>query len=157
MPEQAQEQIRIDATVQRCFATLVDFERYPEWVGDLKEVTVVERDDEGRGSVVEFRAAGMGRSTTYQLRYDYDQAPNRLAWKLEQGDVQRSIDGAYLLTPVPDSEADGTATDVVYELAIDLILPIPGFIKRRAEDRIIKSALQALKERVEADPEGDGA
>ena len=47
MAEQAREQIRIDAPVERCFATLVDFEAYPEWAGDLKEVDVV--DDRRRG------------------------------------------------------------------------------------------------------------
>ena len=80
MSEKAKEQIRIDASVERCFATLVDFASYPEWAGDLKEVTVVETDADNRSVVVEYRAAAMGRSTTYQLRYDYSAAPHRLGW-----------------------------------------------------------------------------
>lgn len=148
MPEQAKEQIRIDASVESCFATLVDFASYPEWAGDLKEVTVVETDADNRAVVVEFRAAAMGRSTTYQLRYDYSAAPNRLGWELVEGDLPRELDGAYVLTAV-----DGdSATDVVYELAIDLVYPIPGFVKRRAEGRIIKTALSELKARVEGSP-----
>ena len=146
MSEQAREQIRIEAPVDRCFATLVDFESYPEWAGDLKEVRVVESDADGRATVVEFRAAAMGRSTTYQLRYDYSGAPNRLAWALVEGDLPRELDGAYVLS------AAGDATDVVYELAIDLVYPIPGFVKRRAEGRIIKTALGELKARVEGSP-----
>ncbi|MEY3512835.1 MAG: hypothetical protein RL486_1500, partial [Actinomycetota bacterium] len=47
---------------------------------------------------------------------------------------------------------DGAATDVIYELAIDLVYPIPGFVKRRAEGRIIKTALGELKARVEGSP-----
>jgi uncharacterized membrane protein len=148
MSEQAKEQIRIDASVERCFATLVDFASYPEWAGDLKEVTVVETDADNRAVVVEFRAAAMGRSTTYQLRYDYSAAPHRLGWELVEGDLPRELDGAYVLTA-----ADGdAATDVVYELAIDLVYPIPGFVKRRAEGRIIKTALSELKARVEGSP-----
>jgi len=148
MSEQAKEQIRIDASVERCFATLVDFASYPEWAGDLKEVTVVETDADNRAVVVEFRAAAMGRSTTYQLRYDYSAAPHRLGWELVEGDLPRELDGAYVLTA-----ADGdAATDVVYELAIDLVYPIPGFVKRRAEGRIIKTALIELKARVEGSP-----
>jgi len=148
MSEQAKEQIRIDASVERCFATLVDFASYPEWAGDLKEVTVVETDADNRSVVVEFRAAAMGRSTTYQLRYDYSAAPHRLGWELVEGDLPRELDGAYVLTA-----ADGdSATDVVYELAIDLVYPIPGFVKRRAEGRIIKTALSELKARVEGSP-----
>ena len=152
MVEQAKEQIRIEAPVARCFEVLTDFASYPEWAGDLKEVEVVERDDEGRAVVVEFRAAAMGRSTTYQLSYDYSGAPARLAWGLVTGDLPRELDGAYLLTPAGD---DPEATDVAYELAVDLVYPIPGFVKRRAEAKIIKTALIELKARVEGAPRPD--
>jgi uncharacterized membrane protein len=148
MSEQAKEQIRINATVDNCFATLVDFASYPEWAGDLKEVSVIESDAQGRATVVEFRAAAMGRSTTYQLRYDYSEAPGRLGWELVEGDLPRELDGAYVLLAVDG----GAATDVVYELAIDLVYPIPGFVKRRAEGRIMKTALGELKARVEGSP-----
>ena len=149
MSEQAREQIRIEAPVARCFATLVAFEAYPDWAGDLKEVHVVETDADDRPVVVEFRAAAMGRSTTYQLRYDYAEAPSRLSWALVTGDLPRELDGAYTLQPASD---DPGATDVSYELAIDLVYPIPGFVKRRAEGRIIKTALSELKARVEGSP-----
>jgi hypothetical protein len=144
--EQAKEHTRIEAPVEECFYTLTDFERYPDWAGDLKEAKVVERDDQGRALVVEFRAAAMGRSTTYRLRYDYEGAPNRLGWQLDAGDIQRELDGAYVLEP---ADGDDGATDVSYELSIDLIMPIPGFVKRRAEARILKTALDELKSRVE--------
>jgi len=149
MSEQAKERIRIDATIDQCFATLIDFASYPEWAGDLKEVREVETDSEGRATVVEFRAAAMGRSTTYQLAYDYSAAPARLSWSLVTGDLPRELDGAYVLTPSADG-SDGT--DVEYELAVDLVYPIPGFVKRRAEGRIIKTALSELKARVEGSP-----
>lgn len=149
MSEQAREQTRIEASVEQCFATLVDFASYPEWAGDLKEVHVVDTDADGRDIVVEFRAAAMGRSTTYQLKYDYSEAPNRLSWELVSGDLQRQLDGAYVLEPSAD---DPQATEVAYELAVDLMIPIPGFVKRRAEGRIIKTALSELKARVEGDP-----
>ena len=152
MVEQANEQIRIDAPVAQCFETLTDFESYPEWAGDLKQVSILEKDGDGRATVVEFRAAAMGRSTTYQLRYDYSDAPGRLGWALVTGDLPRELDGTYLLTPVAE---DPTATDVEYELAVDLVYPIPGFVKRRAEARIIKTALIELKARVEGAPRPD--
>ena len=147
MPDKARETVVINAPVQACFDTLVDFERYPEWAGDLKQADVVERDADGRAAVVEFRAAAMGRSTTYRLRYDYADAPNRLSWVLESGDLERELDGAYHLKA---SDGDATSTEVVYELSVDLVLPIPGFVKRRAEARILKTALADLKALIEA-------
>jgi len=148
MAEQAREQTTINASVEQCFATLVDFESYPEWAGDLKQATVVSRDEDGRATVVEYRAAAMGRSTTYQLQYEYEGAPNRLGWELLSGDLERELDGNYALEPGTEP---GT-TEVVYELSVDLIVPIPGFVKRRAEARIIKTALSELKSRVEGTP-----
>jgi hypothetical protein len=146
MSDKARETVLINAPVDACFATLIDFERYPEWAGDLKQAVVVERDELGRGLIVEFRAAAMGRSTTYRLRYDYEGAPNRLAWVLESGDLERELDGAYHLR---SAEGDGATTEVVYELSVDLVLPIPGFVKRRAEARILKTALADLKALIE--------
>lgn len=145
MAEHASEQITVEAPVEACYSVLLDFENYSDWVPDLKSTTVVERDAEGRGAVVEFRAAAMGKSTTYQLRYDYEGAPNRLAWTLERGDVERAIDGAYLLAETPEG-----ATEVTYELSIELVIPLLGFMKRRAEERIIRAALPQLKAHVEA-------
>ncbi|MEZ5137173.1 MAG: SRPBCC family protein [Acidimicrobiales bacterium] len=55
MTEQARETITIAAPVAQVLATLVDFERYPEWAEDLKAARVVERDDEACGIEVEFR------------------------------------------------------------------------------------------------------
>jgi len=151
--EQAKEHTTIDAPVEQCFEALTDFESYPEWAGDLKEAKIVERDERDRALVVEFRAAAMGRSTTYRLRYDYSGAPNRLGWQLDTGDIQRELDGAYELRP---ADGDPGSTEVSYELSIDLIMPIPGFVKRRAEARILKTALDELKARVERAGSGPG-
>jgi hypothetical protein len=150
MPDKARETVVINAPVQVCFDTLTDFERYPQWAGDLKQATVVERDDQGRPWVVEFRAAAMGRSTTYRLRYDYEGAPYQLSWFLESGDLQRELDGAYHLRAIEAEGSEPAGTEVVYELSVDLVLPIPGFVKRRAEARILKTALADLKQLVES-------
>lgn len=147
MAEQATESITIAAPVQRVFETLIDFESYPEWAGDLKAAHVVERDGDGRGVEVEYRAAAMGRSTSYRLRYDYEGAPNRLTWTLVEGDLESELDGFYQLNASPGEDG---STDVIWQTVIDLMVPIPGFIKRRAESRIIKAALDQLKQRVES-------
>jgi len=147
MAESAHAEIVIEAPVDTVFAVLVEFERYPEWVADLKQSDVVGRDDVGRATEVEFRAAAMGRSTTYRLGYDYTDAPNRLGWFLVAGDLERELDGHYELQAGTDG---AQTTEVRYELSIDLIVPIPGFVKRRAETRIVKAALEDLKLRVES-------
>jgi uncharacterized membrane protein len=141
----------IGAPVDEVWAVLVDFERYPSWAADLKQVEVLERDDEGRGTSVLYRAAAMGRSTTYVLRYDHSDAPRRIPWVLERGDIMRRLDGAYVLEPDP---ADPSRTKVVYDLTVELVIPLPGFVKNRAELKIIHTALRDLQARVEGKPAG---
>jgi len=145
VPDQATEHTSVAAPPERCFAVVADIERYPEWAADIKEVTVQERDAEGRPLVVTFRAAAFGRSTSYTLTYDYSSAPRVLAWKLTKGDITTKLDGRYEF-----SAADGGGTDISYHLEVELRVPIPGFIKMRAQGRIMTTALRDLKARVES-------
>lgn len=147
MVDQATQQMVVGASPERTWDVLTNFADYPVWARDLKAVSVLERDEQGRGVLVAFRAAAMGRSTSYTLRYDYRAAPGVLAWKVEESDVTRKLDGSYELSPVagrPD------ATMVVYNLVVELVIPLPGFVKRRAEGRIIHTALRELRDHLEA-------
>jgi hypothetical protein len=143
MADSVTERTTIDATKDACLDVLLDFERYPEWAKDLKEVNVLDRDAEGRGLEVRFRAAGMGYSTNYTLRYDYSD-PDTLAWRLIRGDITRKLDGSYHFAEAPDG-----GLDVTYELEAELVVPLPGFIKRRTQLKIMHTALKELKTRVE--------
>ena len=151
MVDQATERTTILASAQDCFDAAVDFESYPEWAADIKEATVLSRDDRNRAVDVEFRAAAMGRSTTYTLRYFYGSNPLRIAWRLQRGDATRRLDGEYEFLALDD---DANTTEVVYHLAVDLVVSLPGFVKRRAEARIMHTALDELKAYVEAGGRG---
>jgi ribosome-associated toxin RatA of RatAB toxin-antitoxin module len=142
--EQATEHLAVGATPERCFAVAADVERYPEWVADIKEIVVEERDGEGRPLLVAFRAAAFGRSTSYTLRYDFSDAPHSLSWKLTHGDITSKLDGSYVFEP------EGAGTQVTYHLEVELRVPIPGFIKMRAQSRIMSTAMRELKARVES-------
>lgn len=143
MADRVTEQTTIAADPEIVLAVLLDFPSYPEWAKDLKSIEVLDTDDEGRATSVRYRAAGMGRSTAYTLAYDYSD-PARVAWVLTDGDVTRKLDGHYELQP-----ADG-GTAVTYELEAELVVPLPGFVKRRAQGRIMHTALHDLKARAEA-------
>jgi ribosome-associated toxin RatA of RatAB toxin-antitoxin module len=142
--EQVSERMVIRGTREHCFEVLTEFELYPDWAADIKAVAVDERDRDGRAVLVTFRTAAFGRSTSYTLRYDYDDAPHTLRWVQVDGDLTRRLDGQYVL--VPDGE---DATEISYTLTVELKVPLPGFVKRRAEGRIHGTALGELKARVE--------
>ena len=143
MVESGSESVVVSAGLDACFAVTIDFDKYPEWAHDVKQATVLTRDSSGRPTVVEFRASALGRSTHYTLEYDYAQAPNKLSWHMSDGDIMRSIIGSYVF------QAEGTSTRITYDLAVELVIPLPGFVKRRAEMRIL-STLKELKTRIES-------
>ena len=139
MSDRVTETTTIAASPDAVLEILLDFPRYPEWARDLKSVEVLASDDEGRATSVRFRAAGMGRSTSYTLAYDHTE-PNVLAWVLAEGDITRKLDGRYVLS----AGADG-GTDVTYELEVELVVPLPPFVKRRTQGKIMHAALAELK------------
>jgi hypothetical protein len=148
MADAAHDQVHIAAPVATCFAVATDFEAYPSWAGDVKHARVVERDAEGRGRRVDFRVAALGRSIRYVLDYDYAKAPEKFSWTLVEGDSLRVLEGAYTFVNADDG------TDVGYELSVELAIPVPGLVKRRAAQRIVSTALVELKHAVEARAEG---
>ncbi|HLI16565.1 MAG TPA: SRPBCC family protein [Acidimicrobiales bacterium] len=143
--EHTAEHLVIAGTPARCFAVVTDFERYPEWVADIKEVHVLERDDAGRACVVSFRAGAFGRSTHYVLAYDYSRAPDVVSWVQKEGDLTNRLDGSYRFAAIGEGH-----TEVSYELTVELRVPLPGFVKRRAEGHILHAAIRDLKSRVES-------
>ena len=146
MADQATETSEIAASAERILDVLLDFDAYPRWARDLKGVQVESRDEQGRGEEVTFRAAAMGRSAGYTLRYSYGDDPTTMSWELVRGDIMRRIDGSYTLEPLPD---DPTRTKVTYDLTVDLIVPLPSFVKRRAELKIVHAALRELRAHLE--------
>lgn len=143
MAEEAHERIHVDASPERCYELATDYESYPSWAKDVKQAKVLERDDQDRGKKVEYRAAALGRSVRYVLEYDYSEAPGAFSWNFVEGDMLRKLDGRY------GFEADGDGTRVSYDLTVDVSIPMPGLIKRRAAGLIMGNALKELKKAVE--------
>jgi ribosome-associated toxin RatA of RatAB toxin-antitoxin module len=145
MAEHATEHLNVGASTDSCIAIALDYERYPEWAPDIKDAQVLERDDRGRGIKVAFRAAAMGRSASYVLAYTYSEDTRQITWSLLEGDIMRTLDGSYLFEPTADD-----TTGITYHLSVELVVPIPGFVKRRAEGKIMTTALRELKHRAES-------
>ena len=144
MTDRAAQTTLINAPLQTCWDIVLDFEKYPDWAKDVKEAVIRDRDNQGRASRVEYRASALGRSTHYTLEYDYSEQPARLSWHLVEGDIMRALNGAYSFVEVDNG------TQVFYELELELVVPLPGFVKRRAEARILIEAIKELKARAES-------
>lgn len=143
MAERTEGSIRIDAPKASVMEAIAAFDAYPEWGSDIKEIEVLETDEQGRGSSVRFAVSAGPINATYILAYEYLDDEAGMTWTFVEGSPLRNLEGEYLLTE------DGDATDVVYRLTVDPGIPMLGFLKRQAEKRIIDTALKGLKARVE--------
>jgi hypothetical protein len=73
----------------------------------------------------------------------YEWSADGVAWTLVKGNMQKSQQGSYLL------EASGGSTKVTYTLSVQLVVPMIGLFRRKAEKMIMDTALKELKRRVE--------
>ena len=144
MAQRATETTIVNTPPEVVYRVVTDFEHYVDWVSDLKKIDVLELDAEGRPLEVEFRAAAFGRSTTYALHYDYSRAPGILTWHQTSGDLTESLNGQYRFEPIPEG------TRLTYDLEVELLVPIPAFVKSRAASRIQSQALRELKSQAES-------
>ena len=147
MVEFSTRQILVNASPSDCFDVIVDFEQYPQWAPDVKEARVLRRDASGAGGLVAFRAAAMGRSVTYTLKYFYGTNPLRVAWRLTEGDQVRHLDGEYELALSADDEAK---TLITYSLSAELTCG--GARVREASGRVSHHAdgMDQLRRRIES-------
>ncbi len=144
MAEHTSSSITIEAAPADVMKVISDFERYPEWTGEVKEAEILAKDEEGRAERVRLVLDAGAIKDDHTLQYTWG-GPNKVSWSLVKSQMLRALDGSYTLTPL----ADGKHTEVTYQLTVDVKIPMLGMIKRKAEKVIIDRALDGLKKRVE--------
>lgn len=137
----------VQASPARCFDVATDLASYPTWAPAISSVEITETDASGRPLEATFEAEAMGRQASYRLRYDYAGAPAHFSWHQLDGTITRRLDGAYSFEPSPDNPE---STLVTYQLDVELAVSLPGFVKRRAEAKILSAALDQFRRRAES-------
>lgn len=143
MSEAVSDSITVQADPDTVMDVIADFEAYPEWQDEIKNVEVLETDDDGWGTKVRFEVDAKVLSMRYVLGYTY--GDNQMHWTLVEGDQLRKIDGSYLL----HDQGDGT-TLVTYDLEVVPAISLPKMLRRKAAQRIVDGALKGMKRRVES-------
>lgn len=151
MAERTESSILIPAPPHEVLEVISDFEHYPEWA-DFKSVEVLSENEGGWAQEVEFSIeAGIIRDT-YVLDYDWqftESGEGQVSWDLVRAGSLKAMTGSYALTAVDmDGAPDGIGTEVLYQLQVDVKIPMLGAMKRKAEKMIVDTALKSLSERV---------
>lgn len=144
MAEESTQSIVIEAEPDAIMAVIADFSSYPQWAGPVKDVEVLDAGSGGRPGAVRFVLDAGVVKDEYVLSYTWTSNGLGVDWQLVRGQMQRSQRGSYVLRPT------GSTTQVTYTLAVELVIPMIGMFKRKAEKVIMDTALKELKRRVES-------
>lgn len=140
-------EVLIDATANEVMDVIADIEAYPQWTAFTKAV-VIERDSAGRPELVEF-SFDMGAFKDEQtMRYQWPDA-GLVQWQVTASNLLKSLSGSYRVMQLPSSGEHRPQTKVVYELTMEVSMPLISAMRKRAEKMIVDTALQGLKKRVE--------
>ena len=145
MSDSSSSTISIDAPVASVTEALFALEKYPEWSTSIKSSEAIARDDQGRITKVKMSIdAGMMKDRVI-LDYDWSGAPTHLSFSLDDADLLTGMDGSYIIKSINED-----TTEVTYELAVSLSMPIPAMMRQKAEKATIDAALAQLKATLEA-------
>ncbi|VEG38772.1 cyclase/dehydrase [Mycolicibacterium flavescens] len=133
-------EVVIEATPQEILDVLTDLESLTEWSSAHQKVEVLERDDEGRPSKSRQVVKIVGVSDEQVLNYTVHD--DGVSWTLESSKQQRAQQGRYTLIP------DGDSTKVRFELMVDPLVPLPGFLIKKGAKGLMETATDGLRKRV---------
>lgn len=138
--------VEVDAPIERCFDIAADIENAPEWQGSLRDVEVLERDAEGRPSLVDTASDAKVKTVKSRLRFSYD-PPTGIRWVQEKGDT-KSVEGSWTL-----EDLGGGRTRATYALASDpgriLGMLLRGPVEGQVRNFLLGRAAEGLKEYAE--------
>ena len=143
MSDMSRSTIVIEAPMSQVSEVLFDLEKYPDWSDSITKVKVTERDEGGRVTGATLTISAGALKDEVSLSYNWDGAPQRLEFELEDANMLTKMDGAYILKDLGDE------TEVTYELSVGVSMPIPQMMITKQEKTTIDQALAQLKEHCE--------
>eukprot|EP00960_Hanusia_phi_P058421 763881-Hanusia_phi.AAC.1 len=134
--------IIVDASIDECYGAAADLDDYAAWCrkGGMKKVKVLDRNDDGLCSKVEFTAGKLGIDMVNIVEYSYD-APRLVKFHSISGDIMKTLDGFESL--------GGGDTKMTYELLLEFGFVIPEFARKQIVGAIMQTALESLKSHIE--------
>ena len=133
-------EVVIEATPEQIMDVLFDLESLTQWSSAHQTVDILERDEAGHPSRSRQVVKILGISDEQVL--DYTVHDDGVSWTLVSSKQQRAQDARYTLTP------EGDVTRVRFELTVDLLVPLPGFLIKRGARGLMDTATDGLRKQV---------
>jgi ribosome-associated toxin RatA of RatAB toxin-antitoxin module len=133
-------EVVIEASPEEILDVIADVESTPTWSPQYQKAEVLEAYDDGRPKRVKMKIKTAGISDEQIVEYTW--TDNVVSWTLVSAGQLKAQDASYTLTP------DGEKTKVRFDISIDLAIPLPGFVLKRAMKGGVETATDGLRKQV---------
>jgi ribosome-associated toxin RatA of RatAB toxin-antitoxin module len=133
-------EVTIEATPDEIFDVIADVKATPTWSPQYQSAEVLDTYDDGRPRQVKMKVKSAGITDEQVIEYTW--TDTKVSWTLISASQLKAQDASYTLTP------DGDATKVRFDISVDLSVPLPGFILKRAMKGALETATDGLRKQV---------
>jgi ribosome-associated toxin RatA of RatAB toxin-antitoxin module len=133
--------IVIDVPPDRLFDVIVDYDRYAEFLPEVKEAR--SRNRKGNEVDVDY-GIDLVKRIHYTLHH-VEERPRTVRWTFVKGDVMRDNHGSWTLEGTPDGKTRAT-----YTIEVGVGPLVPRSIVNMLVDQSLPKLLEAFKKRAEA-------
>lgn len=137
----ASKSITINAPVERCFAVISDYERYPEFLPEVRKISLSNR----KGAEVDVHyEAEVVKVIKYAVHMK-EEKPNKVSWSFINGEFMRDNKGGWVLEDL----GNGT-TKATYSLEVAVGPLVPKTILNALVETQLPKLLDNFKRRIES-------
>ena len=137
----AQRTIIFNATVEKCWAVISDYERYPEFLPEVKKIRTMNR----RGNEVDVQyEAEVVKVIKYTVHMK-EEGPRKVSWSFIDGEFMKDNKGGWVL-----EEAGEGKTRATYSIAVEVGMLVPKTIVNALVDTQLPKLLENFKKRIES-------
>ncbi|MET0474904.1 MAG: SRPBCC family protein [Mycobacterium sp.] len=133
-------EVVIEATPEEILDVIADVEATPDWSPQYQKAVILESHPDGRPKEVEMTVKAAGLTDVMVISYTW--TDTGVTWTLVKSGQLKAQDAGYTLVP------EGDKTRVRFDMAIDLSIPMPGFLLKRTLKGGMETATDGLRKQV---------
>jgi coenzyme Q-binding protein COQ10 len=133
--------IVINAPVEKCYSIISDYERYPEFLPEVKKIRTANR----RGNEVDVHyEAEIVKVIKYAVHIR-EEKPTRVSWTFIDGEFMKNNQGGWVLEATPDGKTKAT-----YNIEVEVGMLVPKTVLNVLVDSQLPKLLENFKKRIES-------
>jgi ribosome-associated toxin RatA of RatAB toxin-antitoxin module len=133
-------EVVIEASPEEILDVIADIPATPDWSPQYQSAEILDTGDDGRPRRVKMTVKTVGVTDVMETEYTW--SDDSVSWTLIKSGALKKQDASYTLTP------DGDKTKVRFDITVDLSIPLPGFLLKRALKGGTESATEGLRKQV---------